>query len=631
MSPAEAPITVQNRTILLVGQPNAGKTSLYNLLTGSRFKTVNYPGATVEYSVGTARKDLGLDVSIIDTPGIISLVPRSQDERVALSTLTETARIVEGSQGADLVVVAVDASQPQRHLVLVRQLQRAGARLVVALTMPDLAEKLGKPIDPGALSNYLNCPVVAVQGRTGLGLDALAQTIREDLLLGIAPATIELPEHVSQEQIGADFAWAEKIATAATRLQAGSARSPWSAGIDRVILHPMAGLLIFAALMTALFWSVFAAAAPFMDAVDGFFKAASTWCGAHLPDVWWAHLLADGVVAGGGSVLVFVPQIAILFLAMGLLEDSGYLARGAVLVDRPLSWLGLNGKSFVPMLSGYACAIPAAMAARTIPGRRERLLTLLMIPVMSCSARLPVWGLLLSFLVPANKSWIGGLAMTAIYLGSLVLASLVAVIGGKILRIEPSTSGFQIELPAWRLPVPRVILSSTWQRTKAYVTRAGGTILAISILFWFLMNMPSADHSFAETLGRLLSPLLAPMGLDWRVGMALIAAFAAREVFVASLAVVYAVQGGDEAVGGIVEAMRHATFDGTTTPVFTVATCVGIILFFIVSLQCLTTVAVMRREAGSWKFAAGQLAGLTTAGYVLAVIAVQTLRFFGIQ
>lgn len=539
--------------------------------------------------------------------------------------------MVEGARGADLVLVAVDASQPQRHLVLVHQLQRAGARLVVALTMPDLARKLGHDLDPTALSNYLNCPVVAVQARSGEGLDQLATTLRTLLQERREPAQLNLPESISQEQIAEDFTWAEKVATGATKRSSQSANKHWSSSIDRVVLHPVAGILVFTALMTALFWSVFAAAAPFMDLVDGFFSGAAAWCAANLPDVWWAHLLADGVVAGGGSVLIFVPQIAILFLAMGILEDSGYLARGAVLVDRPLSWLGLNGKSFVPMLSGYACAIPAAMAARTIPGRRERLLTLLMIPVMSCSARLPVWGLLLAFLIPSDKAWIGGLAMTAIYLGSLVLASVVAVIGGKILKIEPSTSGFQIELPAWRMPVMRVILISTWHRTKSYVTRAGGTILAISVLFWFLMNMPSAEHSLAESAGRILSPLLAPMGLDWKVGMALIAAFAAREVFVASLAVVYAVEGGEEAVGGIVEAMRHATFEGTTTPVFTVATCVGIILFFIVSLQCLTTVAVMRREAGSWKFAIGQLVGLTTAGYVLAVVAVQTLRFFGIQ
>lgn len=614
------------RTIVLIGPPNAGKTSLYNYLTGSRFKTVNYPGATVEFSVGRLRSGSSLEASIVDTPGIVSLVPRSLDEQVAIDTLVHLRKLDLDAEVPDLLLQVVDATQPERHLPLLRQVKAAGFRAVVALTMNDIARRQGRPVDANRLSSELGMPVVEVDGRSGDGLTELVSALEAGCADagGIAPT---LPTELTESEIRASFRWAEGVVKACTPHRE-TEHAPLGL-LDRVTLHPVLGLAVFAATMTSLFWLVFAAAAPFMDWTEALFGWLGSLATAHLPASWFTSLLVDGVIAGGGAVFVFVPQIAILFLALGVLEDSGYLSRGAMVVDRFLSLIGLNGKSFVPLLSGAACAIPAAMAARTIPGRRERMLTLLVIPLMSCSARLPVWGLLLAFLVPSDKPWLGGLALTGIYLLSIVFASVVALVGGKILKIPASEAGFQVELPLWRPPTFRTVVVAAWDRTLSYVQRAGLTILAVSVGFWLFMTLPSPENSVMMMLGKLLDPLLAPMGLDWKVGVALIAAFAAREVFVSALAVVYSIEGAEENADGLIEAMRNATFEGTTTHVFTVASAMGLVVFFLIALQCLTTVAVMRRETSN-RFALGQMAAFVALAWVLASLTVQGLRLLGV-
>lgn len=619
-------IATKNSLIILIGPPNAGKTSIYNHLTGSRFKTVNYPGATVEFSTGRLRAGSSIEAEIIDTPGIVSLVPRSLDEQIAVDTLVHLDRIGKDSTTPDLLLVTVDATQPERHLPLVRQIERAGFRAVVVLTMNDIARKRGCVVDANLLSERLGLSVVEVDGRTGHGATELVSAIEAACAEPEAPIPA-LPDSASEDQIREDFSWAESI----VRECAPGARGnhPDISFLDRITLHPVFGLMIFSVVMTGLFWSVFSAAGPFMDWTEAFFGWLGTQVGERLPESWFSGLLVDGVIAGFGAVAVFIPQIAILFLALGLLEDSGYLARGAMLVDRFLSLIGLNGKSFVPLLSGNACAIPAAMAARTIPGRRERMLTLLVIPLMSCSARLPVWGLLLAFIVPQDKPWLGGIALTSIYLLSLVFASTVALVGGKILRLPPSNTGFQVELPLWRPPTFRTVVVSAWDRTMSYIQRAGLTILGVSIAFWLFMTFPTQEHSFATMAGRLIEPLLAPMGVDWRVGIALIAAFAAREVFVSALAVVYSIQDTEGNVDGLLDTMRNATFDGTTQPIFTFASTAGLIVFFLIALQCLTTVAVMRRETSN-RFALGQMVGFVALAWVLASVTVQSLRFLGV-
>lgn len=612
--------------LALAGQANGGKTSLFNGLTGSRAKTVNYPGATVDCAVGSLR-GASFEAQVLDTPGILSLVPRSQDEAVAVQALRDPSALIAGCTVPDLVIAVVDMSQPHRPLVLVRQLAQAGFRLVVALTMPDLAGKLGRSLDPSRLSDALNLPVHVVNGRTGEGLPALLAGCGQILSSGEPPPHPTLPETSTPEQIQEDYAWAEKVVAHALHRDQQARGLPFDP--DRILLNPWLGFLTFGLAMTGLFWAIFAAAAPLQDGVESLLTALAGLVAGTVPPGFLSDLLQEGIFPGFQAVLVFVPQIAILFLLLGILEDSGYLARGTVVIDRPLSMLGLNGRSFVPLLSGFACAIPAMMAARTIPGRKERLLTLLVIPLMSCSARLPVYGLLLGLFFH-DRPGMASLGMTAIYLGSVLVGSLACALLSKVLKLPATDAGFQIELPAWRLPMWRTVVVSSLERTWGYVQRAGGTIFAISLLFWLLNRYPSPEHSFALMLGELLEPLVAPLGGDWRIAVALLAAFAAREVFVSALAVVFAVQGGAEATGTMLESLRHATHATTGLPLFTTATIAGLVVYFMISMQCLTTTAVFRKEWGSTKVALAQLVGYVLAGWLAAVAVVQGLRAIGI-
>jgi ferrous iron transport protein B len=353
--------------------------------------------------------------------------------------------------------------------------------------------------------------------------------------------------------------------------------------------------------MFAIFTAIFWLAAPFMDAIDSGFGWAIEATRSAVPNALLPDLIADGLVGGIGAVMVFLPQILILFLAMGWLEDSGYLARGATLVDRPLAKLGLNGRSFVPLLSGYACAIPALMAARTIPNRRERFLTLLIIPLMSCSARLPVYALLLAFLTPRDKPWLGGLGLTALYFLGLVLGFVVAGVVGRFLA-RREASHFMLELPTLRRPLLRVVLVSTFHKAWQYLRKAGPTIVVISLLLWVLTHYPvpppdsaTADggdyvalsHSYAAKIGHFIEPITEPMGLDWRGGVALLCGFAAREVFVGSLALVYRVDGSEEGLTGrLLSAMGELRFESTGAPIFTLASCLGLLMFYVIALQC---------------------------------------------
>jgi ferrous iron transport protein B len=385
-----------------------------------------------------------------------------------------------------------------------------------------------------------------------------------------------------------------------------------------------------------------------MDLIDGGFGKAIDFAKSVLPASWITDLLADGVIGGAGAVAVFLPQIVILFFAMGYLEDSGYLARGAALVDKPLSKIGLNGKSFVPLLSGYACAIPAMMAARTIPNRFERNLTILIIPLLSCSARLPVYTLLLAFLLPKDKPWLGGLALTALYLSGFVIGAAAATAISK-LRKAREPSGFILELPALRRPQPWVVITSTWHKAAQYVKKAGFTIIAISVGLWVLTHTPPPDvaageagaageyvavtHSYAAQVGRFIEPITKPMGIDWRGGVAMICGFAAREVFVGSLALMYRIEDEDEEglTGKLLATMSEATFEGTGERIFTPASVIGLILFFMIALQCFPTVAVSKNETGGWKLPALQLVAYTGGAWVLAVLVVQGLRALGVS
>lgn len=659
--------------VALVGSANSGKTTLFNALTGSNYNTVNYPGATVEYALGRSRHLPGFDCRVMDTPGLTSMIPASLDEKVTVDALFR-----EATRPAAVLAVA-DATQLSRHLYLTRQLLDLGFPVVLAVTMGDLLRKRGLRVDTARLSELLDCPVVSLDPRKPGDLSVLAAELQAAAEAGAAlePGSARaaygaFAAAASEERIGDTFAALDVLVDMALRPldetpppvspDAGGdccAPAPRASGrdarpsdrADRILLHPVYGLAIFLAVMCGMFTAIFWLAAPLMDIVDGLFGSLIDLTKENLPTSWITDMLADGVIGGLGAVMVFLPQIAILFLLMGWLEDSGYLARGAAVVDKPLSKIGLNGRSFVPLLSGYACAIPAMMAARTIPHRRERLLTLLIVPLMSCSARLPVYALLLAFLIPRDQPWLGGLALTGLYLMGFVIGAIITTIVGRVLRLrgrEPS--GFMLELPALRAPVARVVIVSTAHKTWQYMRKAGPTILAIALGLWILTHTPvqplpadgsdreyvAVSHSYAAKIGHFIEPITTPMGLDWRGGVALISGFAAREVFVGSLALVYRVQEADDdegMTGKLLAQLSELRFESGPSAgelIFTFSTCIGILIFYMIALQCFPTVAVSRNESGSWKFALTQLAVFTGGAYVLAVAAVQGLRVLGV-
>ena len=654
--------------VALVGSANSGKTTLFNLLTGSHYNTINYPGATVEFAIGPGKTFPGFSCRVMDTPGLTSLIPASLDEKVTVDALFAKHR-------PDVVVAVVDANQLSRHLYLVKQLQDLGFNLIIALTMTDLLDRKGRGVDARKLSELLDCPVFPLDPRKKDKALELGRLVAGRWLAGRSAtgrpaadlrAYQEFAASMTEERVQGYYSALDEIERLATVSEPGKPPAVPGSAADRILLHPVYGLAIFLAAMFLIFTSIFWMATPFMDLIDGAFG----WSIAHIkhlfPESWVVDLLADGAIGGVGTVMVFLPQILILFFAMGYLEDSGYLARGAALVDKPLSKIGLNGKSFVPLLSGYACAIPAMMAARTIPNRYERNLTIFIIPLMSCSARLPVYTLLLAFITPHGKPWIGGLALTGLYLAGMVLGAFVSTVISRFSR-NKGISGFILELPALRRPVPKVVLASTYHKAEQYLRKAGLTIVAISLGLWVLTHTPPVEapsaaasdaaqasravasapdpalasggkeyvavsHSYAAQLGHFIEPVTRPMGLDWRGGVAMICGFAAREVFVSAMALMYRIDGtqGDGLADRLLARMSEVTFEGTNEKVFTVSSVLGVILFFMIALQCFSTVAVAKAEAGGWKFAAVQLVVYTGVAYVLTVALVQGLRALGV-
>lgn len=631
--------------VALVGSPNCGKTTLYNWLTGSRFKTVNYPGSTVDYSIGVTHERFGSALSVMDTPGTYSLDPKSPDERVTVEAIFDHKRF----GAARLVVSVADATLLSRHLFVTKQLIDAGFPVILAVTMSDLLSERGESLDVDALSQELGVPVVLVDGRLGGGVSELIERIRRELTSpGIAerarrpaPWTEEQVESVLRETAALNSRFVKPLPTPPpkNRSQGHTTARERTRRLDRLLLHPVMGLVIFFVLMTGLFSSIFWLAKPIMDAVDKSMSFLSEHLLSLAPENLIAQFLANGVLASASSVLVFVPQIFILFIGIILLEDSGYLARSATLIDKPLSKLGLGGRSFVPLLSGYACAVPAMMAARTINSKRERWLTLFIIPLMSCSARLPVYALLLSFLFHSDSAWKAGAALTGIYVASLIFGGLAAMVAGRFLKID-DRSFFMLELPVYRRPKMRLVLRQAFSRTKSYVFRAGPAIFTFAMIVWAATTFPHydladksqrLDQSFAAQAGRVIQPVFTPMGGDWRTGVGLMSAFAAREVFVSSLAVLFQVADQDENTmqETLLAKMQEAKApDGY--PLFTLASVLGLIVFFMIALQCLSTVTVAYRESGGWKFAILQLVVFNVVAYVLAIGLVQGLRAFGI-
>lgn len=639
---------------MLVGQPNTGKTTLFNALTHSDFSTVNYPGSTVDYSVGKLASLYQESSQIVDSPGILSLTPHSQDEEISIASMFEHPEY--GTP--DVMMVTADATQLSRQIYLSLQLKSAGFPLMMAITMTDMLAKRHLKVDVEKLTLLLGIPCVIVDSRKKIGLQTLVQTASKISRSEKVP--IIRPEKPSLEMIKQQYAYAESIEKSViisefeqTLHESLATVKPHpddlTVKLDTYFLHPVFGIFIFVTMMTLFFSSIFWLAAPLMDLVDSGFATLAGLTKDVFPAGILVDFISDGIITGVGSVMVFVPQIMILFLLMTLLEDSGYLARGAMLVDRPLSAIGLNGRSFVPLLSGFACAIPGMMAARTIPNTKERMLTILIMPLMSCSARLPVYALLLSFLVPADQPWIGGLVMTGLYLGSIISGTIISALAHKWMKLGEESS-FILELPAYRLPQFSYIFRTTINKTNLYLKKAGLTILVISMVIWALTYFPIYDNelvtdqvgqddfmqleqSYASQLGKFIEPIMQPMGFDWRVGVSLISAFAAREVFVSSLALVLKVSGEDEdsLQESILSSMKTSVNAKTGQPLFTVASAIGLMVYFIIAMQCIATLAVSRKETGSWKIPLVQLVAFTGIAYLLGVVVYQGLLWLGIS
>ena len=597
----------------LLGSPNCGKTTLFNGLTGLRARVGNYPGVTVERREGALRHARRSAV-VIDLPGTYSLEPLSPDEAVVRRVLSG-----ELSTRPDALVVVADACTLERSLLLLAQVLREGLPTCLVLTMTDELAARGGHIDLPHLERALGIPVLGVVGHRGLGLDALRSLLA-------APERWTRPHLLPPADAQARAGWAASVLDHVLHRRPHTSRL--TEAVDRVVLHPLAGSALFALVMVLFFQLIFAWATPAMNAIDEFVAYAADAAHAALPAGVLADFVAEGLFAGVGAVVIFVPQIALLFGVLYLLEDVGYMARAAFVVDRLMGRIGLEGRSFVSLLSSYACAVPGIMATRTIPAPRDRLVTILVAPLMTCSARLPVYALLIGAFVPAaaiGPFGLQGLVLLGLYLtGSLSALAVAAVLKRTLLRGEGLP--FYMELPPYRMPTFRLWGTQVWGSVRAFLRRAGTIILAVSIVLWVLLNVPrveappgasaaearrhALEHSLAGTAGHAIEPLIAPLGFDWKIGVGLLSSLAAREVIVSTLAQIYAATDEESSLR---QAIRADIDPRTGQRVFTPATVAALLVFFVFALQCLSTIAVMRRETNSWRWPAFAF------GYLLAI------------
>ena len=629
-------------TWALIGSPNSGKTTLYNWLTGSKSKTVNYPGSTVEYSMGMLREHLAekenaKEISIVDTPGVYSLRPQSEDEKVTHDVLFKTNGSVSKIDG---IIAVLDATQLGRHLLLAKQAKESGYPLVTVLTMRDLIEKEGSKLDLALISKELGSEIILFDGIFGRGLNELLLEIKKPT--NLKEIEISCPDWNIENQT-AVIKWADALHKNAVSNSKNekSARS-FSNSVDAVLMHPILGFVMFFFFMTVLFSAVYWAATPAMDLIDASFGRLIALVTENIPGLT-GEFFGSGLVAAIGGVVIFVPQIFILFIGIGLLESTGYLARVAALIDKPLAMLGLGGRSFVPLLSGFACAIPAIMATRNITSKKERLIAQNVIPFMTCSARLPVYALLIGFLYGNSNPLLAGFIMAVMYFGAIIVGAIAARAISFFIK-DNSRSRLLMELPLYRRPRFSIIFLQAITKAKNFVVKAGPIIFTLAIVLWFATNFPRplitegtadvpaavvAQQSYAAQVGQVIEPVFKPMGLDWRVGFGLISAFAAREVFVSSLALMFNVEEKEEAqTAGLITAMKNATFPNGS-PIFTTASVVGILIFFMIALQCTSTVGILKREMGSWTPVMMQLVFSNLVAYGLAVSAVTALRMLG--
>jgi ferrous iron transport protein B len=609
--------------LALIGNPNSGKTALFNLLTGSRQKVANYTGVTVERKEGRLHAPSGREYAVLDLPGAYSLHPASLDEAIARDVCRG---FYPGEPTPDLLVCVVDATNLRLHLRFVLELRELDRPMIVALNQVDAAQRRGIRIDVDALQRELGVPVVETVAIRHGGAQALVERI-DAMALALRPPKHRLPEGAKPEDEGVH---AEVRRLLAQTVAMPTRTSRVDDALDRWLLHPVVGLLALATIMFFIFQAVYAWATPMMDGIEGLTAWLGGAIGGVLPDGPLRSLLVDGIIAGLGGVVVFLPQILILFAFILALEESGYLPRAAFLLDRMMSAAGLSGRSFIPLLSSFACAIPGIMATRSIQDPRDRLATILVAPLMTCSARLPVYALLIGAFIPQQQVGVfnlQGLVLFALYLAGILSALVVSWVMKKWRR-DKAEHLLLLELPSYKLPHPRDLLIGLYERAMIFLKRVGGIILALTILLWFLLSFPAPpegavgpaiDYSFAGRIGHAMTAVFAPLGFNWQICIALIPGMAAREVAVSSLASVYALSAANDEAAA--QALSPIISDG-----WSLATALSLLVWFIYAPQCISTLATIRRETNSWKqvgiatgylFALAYLASLLT--YQIAV------------
>ena len=612
--------------VALVGNPNTGKTALFNALTGGRQKVANYAGVTVERKEGFVVTPGGRTLSILDLPGTYSLRARSPDEAVTRDAVLGR---LAGEAEPDVMVAVADATNLRLVLRLVLELKAVGRPMVLALNMYDIAQRQGLRIDLEGLRRELGCPIVTTVATRKRGIEDLIAQVDGLITSGAVSGA-----NVWKEPSAAAIRDAHREAQRILRAYVRPAERPdtVTGRVDAVLLHPIAGLVILFSLLFLMFQAVFTWATPAQDAIDAGFQALGGLIGRGLPDGLLKDFLADGVIAGVGSVLVFLPQILVLFFFIILLEDFGYMARAAFLMDRIMGGAGLHGRAFIPLLSSFACAIPGIMSTRVIDNKRDRLTTILVAPLMTCSARIPVYTLIIGAFIPNRSVWgvlsLQGLVMFGLYAAGILSALGVSFVTRRLFwrgAVEP----FLMELPTYKLPSAENVARSLWLRASIFVSRAGRIILPLMVLVWFLSTFPAPpagaigpaiDYSLAGRLGHLLAPLLAPIGFNWQMTVALIPGFAAREVAVAALGTVYAIGEADSHIGALsAQLSQH----------WSLATALSFLAWYVFAPQCASTLAVVKRETNSWFWPSVMFLYMTGLAYLASMIVFRTAVAMG--
>jgi ferrous iron transport protein B len=613
--------------IALVGNPNSGKTALFNALTGSRQKVANYAGVTVERKEGHISTASGRSLSVLDLPGTYSLRARSPDEVVTRDAVLGK---LAGETAPDVLVCVADATNLRLVLRLILELKAVGRPMVLALNMYDIAQRQGLRIDLEGLARDLGCPIVTTVATRKRGIEDLVAQVEAHIAAGAIN-----PDSTWREPDAGQIRDAHREAQRILKANVRAAERPdtFTGKVDAVLLHPVAGLTILMVLLFVMFQAVFTWSKAAGDLMTDGFTSVGVFVAAHLPPGMLTSFLTDGVISGVGSVIVFLPQILVLFFFIILLEDFGYMARAAFLMDRIMGGAGLHGRAFIPLLSSFACAIPGIMSTRVIDNKRDRLTTIMVAPLMTCSARIPVYTLIISAFIP-NRQVLGVLSLPGLVMFSLYAAGIISALGVSFITrrlfwrgaVEP----FLMELPAYKLPDPVNVLRSLYLRGKIFITRAGTIIFPMMILVWFLSSFPGAppgatdpaiNYSLAGRIGHFLQPALAPIGFNWQMTVALIPGFAAREVAVAALGTVYAIGNADAAPGALVTTLQHH---------WSIATGLAFLAWYVFAPQCASTIGVVKRETNSWLWPIVMLVYMTALAYVAALIVYQVARAYGL-